>query len=421
MSKFTIDLKKIWSASAFVYIICSTAFVYGELSMLNVITGVLFWGVSLLCVLIRGKLRLSITVWTLVAYALVMVVGLLYTPAKFSAAGERVYNYTVMMVGALCLTQYVRTVKNIRTILVAYMLAGLALCLYIYAQYGSEFWTLLEEAAESDLTYFQRLDGNLANANTISMAAMISVIIAVYYIGFTRISKISKVLCLAIAGFCLVVSFAAASKKSIILAFVSIFCFWFYGALGDRNFSKKLRDMLIFIAVLFAVVFVLNNVTLFSGVMRRFDVLTEFLQGGKGSVSEQHRMMLITEGLEVWLKYPIFGAGTYSSHYYFGVYSHSNPVEILMNSGVVGLVVFYGSYILAAYQYIKNARCYKAVSNVSTLLFALFLSVTVCGAVMVYYYDRYFMFLCVTVFSAGDVLHREYLQQRDTAQEVQKK
>lgn len=415
MSKLTINFNKIWSVAVMLFLICSTAFVYGDLSMLNKIAYIGFLIASVFCLLFIGKLRITPSIVMLIAYAIIMIVGAVYTPATREAASERIYNFLVMAAVAFCLVQYIRTVKNLHVIMVSYMLAGLALSLYVYIQYGNQFWTLLEEAAKSDLSYFQRLDGDLANANTISMAAMISVVIAVYYIGFTKVPLPYKLGCLAIAAFCLVVSFAAASKKSIILAVVSIFCFWFYGALGDRNFLKELRSMLIFIAVLFVVAFALNNVTLFSGVMRRFDTLTEFLQGGKGSVSERHRMMMLSEGLEVWLKHPIFGAGTYSSQHYFGVYSHSNPVEILMNSGAVGFVVFYGIYFLAAYQYIKNARYYKAVSNLSMLLFALFLGVAVCGVVMVYYYDRYYMLLTVTVFSAASVFKKEYLQQLNTA------
>ena len=415
MWKVRIDFNKIWTVSAVLFIICSTAFVYGDLSMLNKIAYMAFVIISIICMLYTGKLRFTPAVYALLAYWVIMCIGALYTPTKASAVIKRLYNYSVMAIIGVCMVQYLQSVENLHAVLASYMLAGLALSLYVYAQYGSQFWTLLKEAAESDASYFQRLDGDLANANTIGMTSMISFLIAVYYIGFTKTSLPYKIGCLAIAAFCLVISFAAASKKSIIIAIVSIFSFWFYTVLGDRNFLKNLRSLLIFLVVLLVVVYALNNVPLFSGVMRRFETLTEFLQGGKGSSSEQERMSMITEGLAVWLQHPIFGAGAVSSEYYFGVYCHSNPVEILMNSGIVGFVAFYGIYFVAAYQYIKNARYYKAASNLSQLLFALFASVAVCGVAQVYYYDRYHMTLLVTAFSATGIFKKEYLQRLKAA------
>ena len=122
-------------------------------------------------------------------------------------------------------------------------------------------------------------------------------------------------------------------------------------------------------------------------------------------------------GVDVWLNHPIFGAGTASTIYYLGVYSHNNFLEMLINSGLFGFCVFYSVYVFAAKQYLKKAVLYRKIDKHTSLLFALFCGVTVIGFAMVYYYDRYYMHLMATVFSAIRVYNAEIRMQRKTQPE----
>ena len=78
-----------------------------------------------------------------------------------------------------------------------------------------------------------------------------------------------------------------------------------------------------------------------------------------------------------------------------------------MNTGVVGFVLFYGAYPVAIYQYLKNAVKYKGRDKMSILLFALLVSVSVCGVAIVYYYERYYMILLAVIFASTKYLNQK--------------
>lgn len=401
-------MHKIWTVTLMFYIICNGAFSYGDLKILNTLALYLFFGVSMLIILIKGKVRLDLTIVTLIIYAILMLVGMLYTPTSANKVTGVVYDYITMLVLVVCVIQYIREVADLENIMFAYMLAGLALAIYVYAQYGNEFWTILQEnAQQEDQNRIDRLGSELANANTISMLAAFSVVIGIYQLIFNRKNLITTVFCVAVVVFCFIVSMAAGSKKSLIIIFVSFVAMYFYNAIGSKNFLKQLRNLLLTIAAIVAVVVLLTRIPIFSVVVTRYESFFSFMEGGQGTTSEIDRMNLISKGMEVWWNHPLFGAGTYASGHYLGVYAHNNFVELLVNSGLVGLIVFYTVYIVTGYKYIRNSIKYKNNSKIVILLFAVFLSVLISGVAMVYYYDRYFMILIATACTATGVLGKK--------------
>lgn len=398
--KINIRLKIIWTISLITYIICSTAFSYGELSKLNSVALYFFLGVSALNILQRRRIRIDFAAGSIIAYLLLALVGMLYTPASFGDVTQIMYYYITMAVLAVCIVQYIESVEDVHIIIHAYMVAGLALAIYVYSLYGDAFWVTMREAVSSKFGSVHRLGDELANVNTISLCTAISAIIAVYYLVYSRTSKWKTIACALIAVFCFIVSMAAASKKSLILIFTCMLGVWLYSMIGNRSFQKQLRNVLILIGVSALLLWLINTLPIFAGIAKRFEDLLSFFDGGKGTSSERGRIDLMSEGLEIWLNHPFFGAGTASTIHYLGVYSHNNFLETLINSGFFGFVIFYSVYVYGADQYLKNVTSYRSIDKLSVLLFSLFMGVTVIGFSMVYYCDRYYMFLMTTVFSA---------------------
>src|SRR5690606_22989098 len=84
---------------------------------------------------------------------------------------------------------------------------------------------------------------------------------------------------------------------------------------------------------------------------RRVENLALFLQGEDVSEGSLYaRADFIQAGLELWREHPFFGLGSNQFRYYmpeFGLretYSHSNPIEILANYGLIGFVLYYSIY-----------------------------------------------------------------------------
>ncbi|MBR2309187.1 MAG: O-antigen ligase family protein [Oscillospiraceae bacterium] len=408
MNKINLNLHKIWTVTLMFYIICNGAFSYGDLKMLNTLALYLFLGVSVLIILIKGKVRLDLTIVSLVIYAVLMLVGMLYTPTSANKVTGVVYDYITMLVLTFCVIQYIREVADLENIMLAYMLTGLAMAIYVYAQYGNEFWEILQEnAQQEEQNRIERLGGELANVNVISLLTAFSVVIGVYQLIFNRKNLATTIFCVAVVVFCFVISMAGGSKKSLIVIFVSFVAMYFYNALGSKAYLKQFRNLLFMIGGIAAVVMLVTRLPIFSGIVMRYESFFSFMEGGKGGVSDVDRMNLISKGMEVWWNHPLFGAGTYASGHYLGVYAHNNYVELLMNSGLIGLIVFYAVYFVAVIRYISNSIRYKQSGKIAILLFAVLLSVLVTGFAMVYYYDRYCMFMAATACTATGVLGKK--------------
>lgn len=411
MLKLKVNVKKIWIFSLALYIICSTAFSYGSLRMLNSYALYLFLGVSAFCVFFKRRFKFNGMVLSLILYAILMAVGTLYTPADTSVAEDTLYLYITMAVVAICAIQCIDDQQDIKHIMTAFMWAGVALVIYVYAQYGNEFWALLQENENAANTNINRLGDEYVNANMIGMCAAISVIIAVFKLIYEKNPLWKKVLYAAIIVFCFIMAMASASKKGVLMLAVAAFGIWLYSAFGNRNILRQLRNILILCFAFVAVYLLIINVPIFSGIALRIESLFETLSGTSSNKSDLTRMYMVEKGIEVWWDHPIFGAGTVASDHYFGVYAHNNYVELLMNSGMVGLIVFYMPQFSAFANYFINHRVYKSKSKHSALLFALLLAIFACSVGMVYYYERYFMVLIAVIVSATTVLKRTGTEQ----------
>ena len=72
-----ISTEKIWTASMFLYIVCSTTFLHGDLVILSSVSLYLFLLISLYNIFKtnQGKLKLNYLVESLIFYAAIMIFG----------------------------------------------------------------------------------------------------------------------------------------------------------------------------------------------------------------------------------------------------------------------------------------------------------------------------------------------------------
>jgi hypothetical protein len=96
----------------------------------------------------------------------------------------------------------------------------------------------------------------------------------------------------------------------------------------------------------------------------RLENLVEMIRYGDTSDgSAMDRSYLVERGIELWKASPLIGHGNDSFTYIsgFGTYSHSNPVELMANLGILGLVLYYGVHykgIFRAVRLMKLRRSY---------------------------------------------------------------
>lgn len=146
------------------------------------------------------------------------------------------------------------------------------------------------------------------------------------------------------------------SRKGIMIALSFLFLFF----LPYIKSTKGIFAGVIFVAILSATLGYMMNDDEFAEqlgfVSKRFEKAQETIEGTGVEESTQHRLQLIDQGVDVWMKNPIIGVGLNNFSFYSGgSYAHNNFLEIAVNFGVIGFVLFYLFFIFCFYSVFKIA------------------------------------------------------------------
>lgn len=187
----------------------------------------------------------------------------------------------------------------------------------------------------------KRIGDKIAQINDFGMQAAMGsiacIFIAIYY---------EKRRYLLFVPFIVILVLASGSKKAlIILALGTIITYVLKYGLSFR--------FLVFMSGLFIIGILALQLPYFSSIPKRFSVMIQTFLGNDsvdGSTSE--RMNMISIGLRLFSGKPIFGYGpvnyAINAAPFLGrpVYSHNNFIELLVNGGVFGFLLFYFSYFI---------------------------------------------------------------------------
>ena len=141
------------------------------------------------------------------------------------------------------------------------------------------------------------------------------------------------------------------------------------------SFLRILRRNLVLL-IIFAVVIVyavISNAELLDNVGSGIDRVSrgvEILQQREdmeGHTSFGERADWEARGIKGWIRSPLFGNGVEAFRSDYGITSHSTPIDLLYNFGVVGLVLFYGLFasILWRLMTLRN----RSVGSLPALIF----------------------------------------------------
>lgn len=162
------------------------------------------------------------------------------------------------------------------------------------------------------------------------------------------------------------------------------------GVFYFQSFARLLRRNIVPLVVLGGLLgyTVASNESLVSrleGGMNRITLGVEILQarddlpGYTGFASRANWREL---GLDGWARNPVFGNGVESFRSRFGITSHSTPIDLLHNSGLIGFVLFYSIFASLIWRLYRESRV--ASDEVRLLIFSLlicFLFISMSGNV----------------------------------------
>ena len=147
-----------------------------------------------------------------------------------------------------------------------------------------------------------------------------------------------------------VLTLATTSIKANLGIFLGVVSAWLiYRRLFGRLLIRNFIPILIILAAM--VVAIGTNDQLTAGLQKgvsRIGLGLEILQArddiaGYGGYGKRSRWA--AEGLKGWARSPVFGHGVEAFRNDFGITSHATPIDLLYNSGVIGLTLFYSMFL----------------------------------------------------------------------------
>lgn len=151
---------------------------------------------------------------------------------------------------------------------------------------------------------------------------------------------------------------------------------------------------------------VLSNESLMGALERGATRVTlgfEILQAREdlpGYSSFENRVQWRRDGLEGWAANPVFGNGVESFRWRHGTTSHSTPIDLLHNSGLVGLVLFYS--VLASFGWRLFSGGRRCPPNLRLLFFGTLVCFTFITLSGTMHYNAFLsMFIAIGVATLG--------------------
>ena len=310
---------------------------------------------------------------------------------KEPSAPAYAHRFLTSVIIAFIIGNIVYTEKDIKMIMFGYCLAGAFLSLNFFMTYGEEIFTLAQKVQEAE-----RLGSEYGNVNNVAQKCVFSFIICCYYSFLDKGIGKWRIFAVLNAVVCILVILFTGSRKALIVAIVAIaVMFWQYSK--TKGAATRIKYILIGALLIFLMIIIVINVPIFSGYKERFIVLFETIIGkaGKHSRSDLNRLRFITDGFKYFSNNIIFGGGICHSYELFGTYAHNNYIEMLINFGITGFIIYYWGY---AVNFVNLFRMKSTGNlNIRTLFFVLMCTILVYDVGVVTYYDRYVCIMLSTI------------------------
>ncbi|MBN1461629.1 MAG: O-antigen ligase family protein [Armatimonadetes bacterium] len=197
---------------------------------------------------------------------------------------------------------------------------------------------------------FSRLTGTNVNPNSLGFLMVWSVVCSLFmWQAATRVKVFRRVLILAmIAASCFFV-LASGSRKSAVALGVLLFVWSVFGRSGSMRKGGLLLSLFVGGAFLYVFLAIAPGLAESTSTGYRFRQLLEEGSGDVGEIIQhQRRFEMYANGLALFLDHPVFGVGlnNFGRYFYSGQMSHSDYMEPLATTGLVGFVLYQAFYVL---------------------------------------------------------------------------
>lgn len=311
--------------------------------------------------LIRGKIEKRIffsetNMWNYL-FGLYAALSVLWS-ISYIDSKAMVYVFIRRTVLILSLTIFVRDIKDVKKILLMYLICNFCMMIKISYRFemdyaGAKTWDVITG------NYF----------NTVAQFLAIGIIIAYYFFETTE-NKHIKRFCLIFIIFAFYHIYLTGSRKGLVIPIVE---FVIYRIITSGfKIEKIIKNILVFgCGGAVIVVFLILNPEVYE---RLKIVANMFLTGANGDESTMLRQYYIELAKKMFIDSPIVGQGINTFPYVLNMqhlgykYCHNNFYEILSGTGVIGVVLYYWFYAKLLWKLYKTRRNKINVMGFSIIL-----------------------------------------------------
>lgn len=337
----------IWDVFAFLAIF--SVYTVDILKVNSKVDGIIilgFLGISILYAFVE---KISVNNTFIMWSMLIILASLcsLYYTKELSSGISVCYMIVKSILTGICFSLYIANELRIKKIFFYFKLAGLFISIYSIIFFRNELYT----------SRFGEVQ--VGNANTLGFFLIVPILMIALDIFEHRNQMINIVISIPI----LYVMLATGSRKSILFLFFLLLLFIGFSN-GIKNKIKSILFSLLIISILLFCIFKIPQIYHIIGV-RMNGLLGMFHFGNfTEDKSTEIRQDLIQKGLALFFKQPVWGYGLNSSTFYFGVYTHNNYVETLIDGGGILFLLYYSIYFFILNNLIK----YRTIGLANKLL-----------------------------------------------------
>ena len=198
------------------------------------------------------------------------------------------------------------------------------------------------------------------NANTIALDCATAGILAVFY----SLIKQKKIYLFSLIPI-LIIVVATGSRKGIFMLLIGIICVvYVYQRYKDTNIYSTLLKALVSILIVFVVFRFVLQLPGLEKINEQYMGFINSLIGKseQADLSTLSRARMVTVGLQQFARKPILGTGLDNGkvinlmYNNFSAYLHNNYIEILVNGGLFGFVLYYSFFAILLVKHLKRFK-----------------------------------------------------------------
>ena len=232
-----------------------------------------------------------------------------------------------------------------------------------------------------DAYLFTRGGAEIENANILAYTASFAAIFSFIIILFNKYRY--KLVYLTLGFLSGIFALLTASKK--VFIFFGVFGIIYY-IFKSRNPIRIIKNFIFSLIAVIIIIYMIFNIDfLYELVGSRFETMIMGFMGGPTDGSTSFRMNLISWGIDWFNEKPLIGYGLNCYKYLLGstydtwagsagVYAHNNYIELLVDLGLIGTVIYYYLYVRIM---IRSYSLYRKGNTVSIVSLALIITMMV--------------------------------------------